>query len=527
MILIIDFGSQFTHLIAKAIEKIHVRSEIISHRIKADEIKKKSPAGIILSGSPSSTLAENSPTCDRAIFDLNIPILGICYGMQYFAKIFGGKVKHASKKEFGYSEIKIANNKHSQKGKSQFAENLLLDGINSGEPVWMSHGDIVSKIPPDFECIASSENAPFVAIRNLQKKIYGVQFHPEVTHTDKGITIFENFAYKICGIEPKIKPDTFVQTAIDKIKKTVADKKVILGLSGGVDSSVAAVLIYKAIGNNLIPILVDNGLMRKNEINEIVHTFENYLKIKLHVVYAAERFYKKLAGVVDPEKKRKIIGNLFVEIFEEEALRNKFADDVKFLAQGTLYPDIIESSSKTGSQKGPSVTIKSHHNVGGLPEKMNLKIIEPLKALYKHEVRKIGEKLGIPYNVLYRHPFPGPGLAVRIIGDITPKKVKLLQEVDAIFIEELRNHNFYHKTWQAFAVLLPIQSVGVMGDERTYENVCALRAVNSLDGMTADWTRIPYEILRSTSNRIINEVTGINRVVYDISSKPPSTIEWE
>jgi GMP synthase (glutamine-hydrolysing) len=507
-VLILDFGSQFTHLIEKSVRLQNVYCQVVPYSISAKEIAKKSPSGLIFSESPYSILSKNHPKCDKKIFDLHIPILGICYGMQLITDMLGGKVSHAAKKEYGYNEIKI------------LKETLLLNGLSADEVVWMSHSDFAEKTPESFEIIARSKNTPITAMQNDDAKIYAVQFHPEVTHTENGMKVFENFLLKICKIRPTRTSESFIENSIREIKNKVGNKKVVLGLSGGVDSTVTAVLIHKAIGNNLIPILVDTGLMRKNEVSEIIEAFEGYLKIKLYVIYADERFYQRLKGVVNPEKKRKIIGNLFIEIFEEEA--RKF-NNVGFLAQGTLYPDVIESSVNTRS----SATIKSHHNVGGLPEKMDLKLVEPLRDLFKYEVRKIGKQLHIPAKILSRHPFPGPGLAVRILGEVTPEKVKLLQKIDAIFIEELKNNNYYNKVWQAFAVLLPIQSVGVMGDERTYENVCALRAVNSLDGMTADWSKIPYDILRKISNRIINEISGINRVVYDISSKPPSTIEWE
>ncbi len=508
LILILDFGSQFTHLITKSIHFLKIKCDVVPYNISLQEIKKKSPACIIFSGSPKSVLDKKAPICDKKVLDLGIPILGICYGMQLITYLLGGKVIHGSKKEYGYVETEI------------IKDTELLSGLNSKDVIWMSHSDIVEQIPKSFESFAHTSSTPFIAMQNVDAKIYAVQFHPEVTHTEKGLKVFENFLFKICKIKPKWIPESFIEKSIKSIKDRVGNKKVLLGLSGGVDSSVTAVLLHKAIGAQLIPIFVDTGLMRKNEVTEIIEAFEDYLKIKLYVIYAAEGFFQKLKGAIDPEKKRKIIGNLFIEIFEREA--RKF-DDVEFLAQGTLYPDVIESSVNAHS----SVTIKSHHNVGGLPEKMNLTIIEPLHELLKYEVRKIGKELRIPSKILNRHPFPGPGLAVRIIGEVTPEKVKLLQEIDTIFIDELIKNNYYNKIWQAFAVLLPIQSVGVMGDNRTYENVCALRAVNSLDGMTADWSRIPFKILRKVSNRIINEVSGINRVVYDISSKPPSTIEWE
>lgn len=478
--------------------------------IPISEILEIKPEAIIFSGSPYSVLDDKAPLCDERIFELGIPILGICYGMQLICHLLDGRVVHSLKKEFGYVEL-IVDEQHE-----------LFEGLKTGDIVWMSHSDKIEKVPIDFETFSSTVNTPFVAMQNKAKKIYAVQFHPEVSHTEKGLFIFKNFLYSICGLKPNWTPISFIEKASKEIKEKVRDAGVVLGLSGGVDSSVTAALLDKVIGDKLIPILVDTGLMRKNEIAEIQQIFEN-MGIHINVIYAKDVFLKQLKGVTDPEEKRKIIGRLFIEIFEKEAL--KF-DNVQFLAQGTLYPDVIESSSSK-TKDGPSVTIKSHHNVGGLPEKLNLKLIEPLRELFKYEVRVIGKELGLSDEILFRHPFPGPGLAVRIIGDITEEKVALLQEIDFIFIDELRKNYYYDRIWQAFAVLLPVQTVGVMGDDRTYENVCALRAVNSLDGMTADWTKIPYKILRRVSNRIINEVNGVNRVVYDISSKPPSTIEWE
>jgi len=478
--------------------------------IPISEILEIKPEAIIFSGSPYSVLDDKAPLCDERIFELGIPILGICYGMQLICHLLDGRVVHSLKKEFGYVEL-IVDEQHE-----------LFEGLKTGDIVWMSHSDKIEKVPIDFETFSSTVNTPFVAMQNKAKKIYAVQFHPEVSHTEKGLFIFKNFLYSICGLKPNWTPISFIEKASKEIKEKVGDAGVVLGLSGGVDSSVTAALLRKVIGDKLIPILVDTGLMRKNEVAEIQQIFEN-MGIHINVVYAKDVFLKQLKGVTDPEEKRKIIGRLFIEIFEKEAL--KF-NNVQFLAQGTLYPDVIESSSSK-TKDGPSVTIKSHHNVGGLPEKLNLKLIEPLRELFKYEVRVIGKELGLSDEILFRHPFPGPGLAVRIIGDITEEKVSILQEIDFIFIDELKKNYYYDRIWQAFAVLLPVQTVGVMGDNRTYENVCALRAVNSLDGMTADWTKIPYNILRQISNRIINEVNGVNRVVYDISSKPPSTIEWE
>lgn len=506
-ILILDFGSQYTQLIARRIREIGVYSEIQPFNFPIAEIERLKPKGIILSGGPASVYANGSPQVDVKLFELGIPILGICYGLQLIAYKLGGEVDRFAKREYGKAILKIEK------------DDDLFYGLNSNTIVWMSHGDALLKAPDGFDVIAQTENSPICAIRNKEKKIYGVQFHPEVAHTEKGSEILKNFVYRICGCQGGWNAESFIENSIREIKEIVGDKKVICGVSGGVDSTVLAVLLTRAIDKNLIAIYIDSGLMRKNESKEIVEMF-NKLGVNLHYVDAGEIFLDRLRGVVDPEIKRKIIGHTFIEIFEQEA--EKF-QDVEFLAQGTLYPDVIESVS----YKGPSSKIKTHHNVGGLPEKMKFKLIEPFKELFKDEVRNIGKALGLDDEILNRHPFPGPGLAVRIVGEITYEKLEILRNADEIFIEEIKKANLYDKIWQAFAVLLPVKSVGVMGDERSYEYVVALRAVTSQDGMTADWVKLPYDVLERVSSRIVNEVKGVNRVVYDITTKPPATIEWE
>ncbi len=508
LVLILDFGSQYTQLIAKCTRKIKIYSEIVAYNISYEEVLQKNPKAIILSGSPFSITNPEAPIPDKRILDLNIPILGVCYGMQLLSYLANAKVEKADKKEYGYAEIKIED--HSD----------IFAGLADKEAVWMSHGDAVLELPEGYQRLAYSENSDFSAIKHKTKPVFAFQFHPEVVNTQNGLKMLSNFLINISGFQGDWTSESFIEQELKDIKIKVGQSKVILGLSGGVDSSVVAALLHKAIGKQLVPIFVDTGLLRKNEAEEVNDIFVNAFGVDLITVKAEDIFLSRLKGVTDPEEKRKIIGLTFVEIFESESLKHQDAD---FLAQGTLYPDVIESVSF----KGPSATIKSHHNVGGLPEKMNLKLIEPLRELFKDEVRAVGRELGLPEKMVKRHPFPGPGLAIRIIGDITREKVKVLQEIDNIFIEELHLNNLYDQTWQAFAVLLPINSVGVMGDERTYENVCALRAVGSTDGMTADWTELPYWFLKRVSNRIINEVKGVNRVVYDISSKPPATIEWE
>lgn len=508
-ILIIDFGSQYNQLIARKVRELNVFCEIVPPTISAKSIDKNSIKGIILSGGPASVYTKGAPVCEAKIFSLGIPVLGICYGMQLMAKSLGGTVGGAHSREYGRAILTVKDQK------------LLFKNIPKNSTTWMSHGDKVHKMPRGFKRIGSSRNTSIAAFANFEKKLFGVQFHPEVAHTAHGKTILKNFVKDICGAKSDWSMKSFVRETIDEIRKTVGKDRVILGLSGGVDSSVAAVLLNKAIGHRLACIFVDNGLLRKNEAKIVKEIFQKHFRINLRCIDASDEFLNGLKNVTDPEKKRKIIGKTFVRVFDREA---KKIGNVKFLAQGTLYPDLIESRSAFG---GPSATIKTHHNVGGLPAKMNLKLIEPLKYLFKDEVRKVGKELEIPPEILGRHPFPGPGLAVRILGDVTKERCNILREVDDRFISMLKSERLYDKIWQAFAVLLPIKSVGVMGDERTYENVVALRAVTSLDGMTADWARIPYEFLAKVSNRIINEVRGVNRVAYDVSSKPPSTIEWE
>lgn len=508
-ILILDFGSQYTQLVARRVREIGVYAEIHPFNISKENVLKIAPTGIIFSGGPSSVYQKDAPYPSFNFYELNIPILGICYGLQYTVFSLGGEVKNLTEhREYGKAELSILIN-----------DDLLKD-VGNNSTVWMSHGDSVSKIPEGFELIAKSKTCPVAAIRNTEKKIYGVQFHPEVNHSEFGKKILENFVINICNCKKNWNSTHFINESIENIRKTVGEDRVLCALSGGVDSTVLAVLLHKAIGDKLICFHVDSGLMRANESETIMRLFKQNFDISIDIINGQEDFLNALKNITDPERKRKIIGNLFVELFEKEAAKFK---DCKWLAQGTLYPDVIESVSV----KGPSQTIKSHHNVGGLPEKMNLKVLEPFRELFKDEVRKIGIELGVPEWFIKRHPFPGPGLAIRIIGDVTEEKVAILQKADTIFLEELHNANIYDEIWQAFAVLLPVKSVGIMGDERTYENTCAIRAVRSIDGMTADCYPIPHDILSRISSRIINEVRGINRVVYDITSKPPGTIEWE
>ncbi len=509
-ILILDFGSQFTQLIARRIRELHVYSEIHPGDLSLEEIRAFEPAGIVLSGGPASVLDDDSPDVDPGVFDLGVPVLGICYGLQLLVLRLGGRVEASDDREYGRAHLKIER------------EDPLLDGLAAATEhvVWMSHGDRVLSLPEGFEVIASSGNSPFAAVRHGDAPIWGLQFHPEVVHTEGGPRILENFVRRICACEPAWTMSAFIDESVAAIRAQVGSRRAICGLSGGVDSSVAAALVHRAIGNQLTCIFVDHGLMRENERAEVERTFRETLGIDLVSVDASERFLFALAGVTDPEKKRREIGRLFIEVFEEEASK---LGDVALLVQGTLYPDVIESVSV----KGASVTIKTHHNVGGLPENMRLELVEPLRELFKDEVREVGRALGLPEHAVGRHPFPGPGLAIRIMGDVTPQRLATLRRADAIMNEEIRRAGLYDAIWQALVVFLPVHSVGVMGDARTYENVVAVRCVTSVDAMTADFAHLPWPVLGRISNRIINEVKGINRVVYDISSKPPATIEWE
>ncbi len=509
-ILILDFGSQYTQLIARRVRELNVYCEIHPCNVDLDKIRRFRARGIILSGGPSCIYDPDAPPLPPLILESGVPVLGICYGLQATIHALGGKVERADHREYGSADIEILKNTDLFSG---FA-------LHENLPVWMSHGDRVENLPADFEILAASKNSPVAAVKNSAGTIFGVQFHPEVVHTPRGADILSNFVHGICGCGRNWTMAGFIETTVAEIRRRVGDSKVILGLSGGVDSSVTAILIHQAIGDKLTPIFVNNGLLRKNEAEQVLAMYRDRLSLKVQYVDASKQFLDALREVADPEEKRKIIGRNFIEVFVAEADKLK---DVDFLAQGTLYPDVIESVSF----KGPSATIKSHHNVGGLPEKLDLKLVEPLRELFKDEVRAVGRELGLPAEVLGRHPFPGPGLGVRIPGPITEARVRVLQEADAIFIEEIQKAGWYDKIWQAFAALLPVRSVGVMGDERSYENVVALRAVHSLDGMTADWVHLPYSLLAKVSNRIINEVKGVNRVVYDVSSKPPATIEWE
>jgi len=509
MILIIDFGSQYNQLIARRVRENHVYCLIEPPTIAVDAIRRLNPEGIILSGGPSSIYEKRSPKVDPTLFDLGIPVLGICYGMQFMVAALGGNVRRAGKREYGFAELSVKRSTG------------VLESIPKKTQCWMSHGDSIEQLPPGFTVLASTENTAVAAATHPGLRLTGVQFHPEVAHTPQGKQMLRNFLFGICGCKRSWSMKSFAREAIEDIRRTVGDKKVILGLSGGVDSSVTAILLHKSINRQLTCIFVDNGLLRKNEADKLKISLKQHLAINIRFVNAGGRFLNALAGVTDPEKKRKIIGRVFMEVFEAEAKKIKGAE---FLAQGTLYPDVIESVSAFG---GPTSVIKSHHNVGGLPRRMKLKLIEPLRYLFKDEVRQLGKELGLPDGLVWRQPFPGPGLAVRVLGKITRRRLQILREVDDVLLEEIRNAGYYKRLWQSFAVLLPLKSVGVMGDQRTYDHIVAIRAVKSKDAMTADWARLPHKLLAKISNRIINEVDGVNRVVYDISSKPPSTIEWE
>jgi GMP synthase (glutamine-hydrolysing) len=520
-ILILDFGSQYTQVIARRIRELQVYSEIVRFDISAKEVVDLAPKGIVLSGGPASVYDKGAPQIDPEIFSLGFPVLGICYGLMQMAHHLGGQVEFSGRREYGAGRLQITNGSQ------------LFDGLGPQLDVWNSHGDEVTALPKGFRIAARTEGCDFAAVEDPQRKLYGLQFHPEVVHTPRGKEILQNFVYHICHCAMDWTMGSFIQEACKRVRKRVADAKVVLGLSGGVDSSVAAALLHKAIGDQLTCIFVNNGLLRAREEEMVQRVFGENFHVRLKYVDASERFLSKLRGVTDPEQKRKIIGNEFIEVFQhatEELLAEDQHDGAdkhggyKFLAQGTLYPDVIESVSIGGN---PAQVIKSHHNVGGLPEKMHFELVEPVRQLFKDEVRQAGLQLGLPREIVYRQPFPGPGLAVRILGEVTPERLSILRAADTIVQSEMEAADWYYKVWQSFAVLLPVQSVGVMGDQRTYENTIALRIVESQDGMTADWVRVPYELLARISNRICNEVQGVNRVVYDISSKPPSTIEWE
>ncbi|MDZ7412187.1 MAG: glutamine-hydrolyzing GMP synthase [candidate division KSB1 bacterium] len=508
LVLVLDFGSQYTQLIARRIREAGVYSRIVGYDVNGEQVRRVAPRGLVFSGGPASVFEPGAPRPDPQLFSLGIPILGICYGLQVTAQMLGGRVARADTREYGHAELYVT------------VEDELFAGMEPRQRVWMSHGDRVVQLPQGFEVLGHTEDAPVAAVRNSKAKIYGLQFHPEVVHTPNGTQMLANFLYRVCGCVGGWSPGSFIEQAVQNIREQIGNHRAICALSGGVDSSVAAVLTAKAIGRQLTCVFVDTGLLRQNEAQEVCATFSEGFPFEFRFVDASQRFLDKLRGVTDPEQKRRIIGAEFISVFEEEARRVK---GVEFLVQGTLYPDVIESTST----RGPSATIKTHHNVGGLPERMGLKLVEPLRELFKDEVREVGRQLGLPARLLWRHPFPGPGLAVRIPGEVTPERVAILQQADRIFIDALHESGWYDKVWQAFAVLLPVRTVGVMGDERTYESVVALRAVTSEDGMTADWARLPHELLAAVANRITNSVKGVNRVVYDISSKPPSTIEWE
>ena len=509
-VLILDFGSQYTQLIARRIREQRVFCEIQPCTFPLSSVRELRPRAVVLSGGPASVFTEGAPSVDPGVFDLGVPVLGICYGMQLLSHLLGGKVQRADEREYGPARLEV------------LRPEGLLHGFQIGGhvDVWMSHGDRVDRLPPGFEVIARTPNSPFAAVANLERRVFGVQFHPEVAHTPRGVEMLRAFLFEVAGCKPSWTPGSFVEQTVEQVRHQVGDSAAICGLSGGVDSAVAAMLVSRAIGDRLTCIFVDNGLLRKDEAQSVVHTFRDHFGLKLIHVDAADEFLQALEGISDPERKRKVIGRVFIDVFQREAAK---LEDARYLVQGTLYPDVIESLSF----KGPSAVIKSHHNVGGLPETLHLELIEPLRLLFKDEVREVGEAMGMPHDVLWRHPFPGPGLAVRCPGPVDREKLDILREADAIFEEEIHAADLYEKIWQAFCVILPVRTVGVMGDERTYDYVIAVRAVDSRDGMTADWSRIPHDVLARISTRIINEVRGCNRVCYDISSKPPSTIEWE
>ncbi len=509
-IVILDFGSQYTQVIARRIRECKVYSTILPYNTPAAEIAALKPSGLILSGGPSSVYSKQAPLPDKGVFKLGIPVLGICFGLQVTAQYLGGKVERGQKREYGKGTLKIKD-----------SSCPLFKKLGKSIQVWNSHGDKLTKLPYGFKAAATTENSDFAAVEDRKRKFYGLQFHPEVVHTPKGMTIISNFVHGVCGCGKNWTMRNYIDQAVEEIREQVGDAKVILGLSGGVDSSVAAALLHKAIGDQLTCIFVNNGLLRAKEEDVVREVFGNHFKIRLKYANATSEFLKGLKGVTDPERKRKIIGKIFIDVFQRHANKIKNA---RFLAQGTLYPDVIESVPIAGN---PAALIKSHHNVGGLPKKMKLELVEPLKCLFKDEVRQLGIELGMPKEIVFRQPFPGPGLAVRILGAVDRSRCEILRKADTIVIEEMKANDWYYKTWQSFAVLLPVRSVGVMGDERTYEYTVALRIVDSKDGMTADWVKLPYEMMETISNRIINEVDGVNRVCMDISSKPPATIEWE
>lgn len=508
-IVVLDFGAQYAQLIARRVREQHVYCQILRHDISAERLAELAPKGIILSGGPSSVYEDGAPKCDPDLFRLGIPVLGICYGMQLMCQALGGKVDNCPSKEFGPATCQINDS------------GSLFDGLPEEIDVWMSHGDQVSSVSDDFETLAHTDSCPYAAVRHRELPVLGIQFHPEVSHTPQGGKLFENFVANVCGCEPTWRLGDFAEATINKIRAEVGDRRVICGLSGGVDSSVVAALLYKAIGPQLSCILVDNGLLRKDEQAMVIREFTEHFKTDLHVVDGEAKFLGALEGIVEPQEKRRRIGHAFIECFTEEA---KKIEDAHFLAQGTLYPDVIESGA---DPDGPAATIKLHHNVGGLPEELGFELVEPLRDLFKDEVRQLGLELGLPESLVWRHPFPGPGLAVRCLGEVTRERLDILREADAIVVGEIQDAGLYRETSQSFAVLLPVQTVGVMGDARTYDNVIAIRSVDTNDFMTADWSRLPYDLLARMSARIINEVKGVNRVCYDISSKPPATIEWE